>query len=71
MITVSNDAFEMWKDNEVTHRFMEEMRIALNEAVNERIFGTHENMIKAAHERNEAINIFESVLEWKPQELEK
>jgi hypothetical protein len=67
---ISKDAYEMWKDNAVTHRFMEEMKAELKTTIEERIFGTHEQMIKAAHERNVAINIFESVLEWKPQELE-
>jgi len=70
LAAVSPDEYASWKDSDVTKRFLAEIAIQLQEAKEERIIGTHEQMIKMAHARNEAMDILESVLTWKPSELE-
>lgn len=68
---VSRDAYMAWKDNEVTKRFMEEIAFNLKEAVEERICGTPEQMLRAAYEREQSRTNFELILGWKPSELEE
>ena len=67
---ISSDSFESWLDNEVTQRFMAEMALNLSDAYREPITGDSDQIIKLAHTRNEAIANFESILNWKPSELE-
>lgn len=61
--------FEEWLNNEVTMRFLSEIKEDFANCQNERIVGDHEQMIRMAHERNAAMEIFENVLTWKPSEL--
>jgi len=68
---ISKDDYYAWKNDEVTKRFMAEMLINLQNTEKERIYGvTDTDIIRAAHARNEALNIYENILVWKPIELE-
>lgn len=71
MSNITKDDYEIWLNNDVTKRFLSEMQSDLDDCRKERIVGDHEQMIRMAHERNEAMEIFENVLSWKPAELLK
>jgi hypothetical protein len=49
---------------------MAEMALNLSDAYREPTTGDSDQIIKLAHTRNEAIANFESILNWKPSELE-
>lgn len=71
MKTVTNDEYQAWRDNDVTKRFMSELQSNLEDSTNRLIFGTHEQMIESAHERNAEIAVLQNVIDWKPSELEE
>ena len=71
MNVITKNDYEIWKEDGVTKRFMAEMEINLRDTEKERIFGMTElEIVKAAYMRNQALTIFESILEWKPEEIE-
>lgn len=71
MSNITKDDYEIWLNNDVTKRFLFEIKAYLDDCKSERIIGDHEQMIRMAHERNEAMHIYEYVLAWKPEELFK
>lgn len=68
---ITKTDYEEWLNNEVTKRFLSEIQEDLTYCQNERIVGDQEQMIRMAHERNQAMTIFEEVLSWKPAEIEE
>jgi hypothetical protein len=71
MRNVLKEEYLSWLDNDVTKRFMAEIKSSLQDAYEERVTGTHEQMIRIAHERNAQMDIFNNILDWKPSELEE
>ena len=71
MSNITKDDYEIWLNNDVTKRFLSEVQNDLDYSKGQRITGDHEQMIRMAHERNEAMSIFENILAWKPEELFK
>ena len=68
---LNKDAYLLWKDNEVTRSFLNEMRNGLKSHVENRGFGkTIEEIGMSALIRKAKIEILEKVLEWKPEEAE-
>ena len=70
MTNLTNDALAMWKESEVTARFLSDIAQQLKEVISECSQGsTIEQIAIGAIRRDEAITILENVLYWKPQEL--
>lgn len=71
MQKISKDDYENWKDSEVTRRFFQEIEENLRNAESERIPETFsmEQVFAMNAARNEAVDVLENVLNWKPLEL--
>ncbi len=68
---LNKDAYLLWKDNEVTRSFLNEMREGLKSHVENHGFGKNlEEIGMNALIRKAKIEILEKVLEWKPEEVE-
>ena len=68
---MKKDAYLLWKDNEVTRSFLNEMREGLKSHIENHGFGkTVEEIGINALIRKAKIEILEKVLEWKPEEIE-
>mgnify|MGYP000046219693 FL=1 len=68
---LNKDAYLLWKDNEVTRSFLNEMREGLQSHVENHGFGKNlEEIGMNALIRKAKIEILEKVLEWKPEEVE-
>lgn len=68
---ITQDSYSSWLGNECTKRFMLELELDLQKAREDRVPApTVEYAGISAIERNSHINAIESVLEWKPSELE-
>lgn len=68
---VTQDSYSAWLDNECTQRFMLEIELDLQRSREDRLHAsTIERAGIAAVDRNATIDVLESVLEWKPSELE-
>lgn len=68
---LNKDAYLLWKDNEVTRSFLNEMREGLKSHIESHGFGkTIEEIGMNALIRKAKIEILEKVLEWKPEEVE-
>lgn len=64
------DAYLLWKDNEVTRAFMREIKEGLDDQVKNLIWGDSiEKVGMNALIRKAKIEVLESVLEWKPEEV--
>lgn len=66
---ITKDSYEMWLDNEVTKAFFDAIKEDLESLKGSRIFGSTENMIMMAHERNANMDMLEQILDWKPENL--
>ena len=67
---LNKDAYLLWKDNEVTRSFLNEMREGLKSHIKNHGFGkTIEEIGMNALIRKAKIEILEKVLEWKPEEV--
>lgn len=69
-MNITKDQYDAWMDNDVTKRFMDCIKEDLESVRCAKIYGNHESMIKIAHERNMSMEIFESILNWKPTEIQ-
>lgn len=68
---MNKDSYLLWKDNEVTRSFLNEMRKGLKSHVENHGFGKNlEEIGMNALIRKAKIEILEKVLEWKPEEVE-
>ena len=68
---MNKDSYLLWKDNEVTRSFLNEMRNGLKSHVENHGFGkTIEEIGMNALIRKAKIEILDKVLEWKPEEVE-
>lgn len=68
---ITQDSYSSWLDNDCTKRFMLELELDLQKAREDRVPApTVEYAGIAAIDRNATIDVLESVLEWKPSELE-
>lgn len=68
---ITQDSYSSWLDNECTKRFMLEVELDLQSGREDKTPApTIECAAMAAIERNAYIDALESVLEWKPSELE-
>ena len=68
---MNKDAYLLWKDNEVTRSFLNDMRNGLKSHVENHGMGkTIEEIGMNALIRKAKIEILEKVLEWKPEEAE-
>lgn len=67
---ISQDAYDMWRGNEVTIRFLAEIQEDINAAKDVRIHGTSEQIVKQNYERNVELEILECMIDWRPAELE-
>lgn len=70
-LQISPDAYTMWKENIVTRRFLAEAELELFDRRADVPYGTTCESIALAHVKNySACEQLESVLTWKPQELQ-
>lgn len=69
MKDVSRDAYMAWKDNEVTKAFMAEIAEDLKDVTEMQIHGTAEKIVMQSHERNAMMDVYSSVINWKPSNL--
>lgn len=69
---ITQDSYDSWLDNECTKRFMLEIELDLQNTRERRISAASSVELAGiiAIERNINIEVLESVLEWKPLELE-
>lgn len=68
---ITQDSYGAWLDNECTKRFMLEIELDLQRVREDKVPApTIECAGMAAIDRNTTIDVLESVLEWKPSELE-
>ena len=68
---MNKDAYLLWKDNEVTRSFLNEMREGLKSHIESHGMGKSiEEIGMNALIRKAKIEILEKVLEWKPEEVE-
>ena len=68
---LNKDAYLLWKDNEVTRSFLNEMRAGLKSHVENHGFGkTIEELGMNALIRKAKIEMIEKVLEWQPDEAD-
>lgn len=68
---ITQDSYASWLDNECTRRFLLEIELDLQRAREDRLpASTLESAGIAAIDRNASIDALESVLEWKPSELD-
>lgn len=67
---IPQDAYDAWKDNPVTRRFMLDMYYQILESALTNLPGlTTEELARSAIKRNEEKDCLEAVIDWKPQEL--
>lgn len=69
MRNITKADFSEWKDSEVTQRFLAYIAEGLDDAHRLVITGDTEQIVRLVHARNEAMQIFNEILEWKPQEV--
>lgn len=69
MRNITKADFNEWKDSEVTQRFMAYIAEGLRDAHELVITGDTEQIVRLVHARNEAMQIYNEVLEWKPDEI--
>lgn len=68
---ISKDSYSSWLDNECTQRFFAEIKRDLQDHRESHLPASSiEQAGMAAIDRNATIDVLESVLEWKPSELE-
>lgn len=68
---ITRDSYTSWLDNECTKRFMLEIELDLQGHREARLPSVSAEIAgMAAIDRNATIDALESVLEWKPSELE-
>ena len=68
---MNKEAYLLWKDNEVTRQFLKEIQEGMADHVKDKCYGaTVEKAGMNAIIRKAKIEVFELVLEWKPQEAE-
>ena len=68
---MNKEAYLLWKDNEVTRQFLKEIQEGMADHVKDKCYGaTVEKAGMNAIIRKAKIEVFEKVLEWKPQEAE-
>lgn len=65
---ITRDAYDMWRDNEVTKRFMADMTEWLMGYYMLDIVGHPDDVVAKAAKRSEAIEVLEEVIAWQPLE---
>jgi hypothetical protein len=65
-----SDAYEMWKDNEVTQLFLSDIKEQLDEVTKASISGSFDKIVEKAIVRNAEMFVLDRVFNWKPKELE-
>lgn len=68
---ITQDSYDSWLDNECTQRFMLEVELNLQFALEEKIPTAEADRVTFfVAERNASIGALENILNWKPSELE-
>ena len=62
-IPISNDSYQLWRDNECTRRFIADVELM--------ILDVHsDTTTKLDGLRSDVVGVYERILDWKPVELE-
>jgi len=64
---ISNDEFQIWKDNEVTKALFEQLKISIQETLELKISSFDPNVVLVENSRkNATVDTLENILNWSP-----